>query len=516
MAAWSRPFDSHAKSKLPNMSTVPFTRQRQIPLPSDLAKKLPSNLEAERSILGAILMDNASITVALKELKAEDFFIPQNRIIFQMMKSIAEEQTASEEKLAIDTVILNERLEAISQLEAAGGAPYIASLIDAMPRVTNVAHYAKIVRDKATLRNVIHATHNIQMRAFEGEDGAEAILQNAEAALKSLVVVPNDNPSVVVGFKSLLDRECAPQDFAIEPLLTNRGTGEIFAPRGMGKSMIATWMAMEIATGAEILWGGHRGAGGHWPVSRSFRQLYVYGEMDESEVQARARTFARMKGLDKVPSDEQLGTMCMDYQKGWRPKISSARDRRFIEDRLFGGGYEGLWLDNLSTLWPSSAEAEGERDAILADWYADLNQRGIWVIWLHHAGKSGQQRGGSAKEDMLSFVLKLATPGNYKQCEQLRVECHVDKHRHKSIMPTSLSPFEIQLTRDAHGSPLWVTRPAKEAQRKAAFEMFKNEMPTMLVAQDLSISRATAYRWKKDFEENPNPDFHLAAEAEND
>jgi hypothetical protein len=497
------------------MTTVPFNRQRQVPLPADLAKQLPSNLEAERSILGAILLDNASITVAVKELKADDFFISQNRIIFQMMKSIAEEQTAKEETLAIDLVILTERLQAISQVEAAGGAGYLASLIDGLPRVTNVAHYAKIVREKSRLRNLIHTTHNIQMRAFEGEDGAEAILQNAEVAIKSLVEIPNDNPAVVVGFKSLLDRECAPQDFAIEPLLTNRGTGEIFAPRGMGKSMIATWMAMEIATGADMLWGGHRGAGGHWPVSRRFRQLYVYGEMDESEVQSRARTFARMKGTD-VPTDEQLGTMCMDYQKGWRPKISSARDRRFIEDRLFGGGYEGLWLDNLSTLWPSSSEAEGERDAILADWYADLNQRGIWVIWLHHAGKSGQQRGGSAKEDMLSFVLKLSTPGNYKQCEQLRVECHVDKHRHKSISPTSLSPFEIQLTRDAHGSPAWVTRPAKEAQRKAAFEMFKNEMPTMLVAQDLGISRATAYRWKKDYEGNPNPDFHLESESEND
>jgi hypothetical protein len=340
------------------MSTVPFTRARNNPLPSDLAKKLPSNLDAERSILGGILLDNKAITAAVKELKAEDFFLRENQIIFQMMASIAEEQTAREESLAIDLVILTERLNAISKLDAVGGAPYLASLIDGMPRVTNVAHYAKIVREKARLRNLIHATHNIQMRAFEGEDGAEAILQNAEVSIKSLVEVPNDNPAVVVGFTSLLDRECAPQDFAIEPLLTNRGTGEIFAPRGMGKSMIATWMAMEIATGADMLWGGHRGAGGHWPVSRRFRQLYVYGEMDESEVQSRARTFARMKGAE-VPTDEQLGTMCMDYQKGWRPKISSARDRRFIEDRLFGGGYEGLWLDNLSTLWPSSSEAEG-------------------------------------------------------------------------------------------------------------------------------------------------------------
>src|SRR5258708_28016324 len=137
------------------MSTVPFTRQRQVPLPPDLSKNLPSNLEAERAILGGILLDNKSILAAIKEVKADDFFLPENRIIFQMLASIAEEQTAKEETLAIDLVIVKERLDAISKLDAAGGAPYLASLIDGMPRVTNVAHYAKIVREKARLRNLI-------------------------------------------------------------------------------------------------------------------------------------------------------------------------------------------------------------------------------------------------------------------------------------------------------------------------------------------------------------------------
>ena len=71
-------------------------------------------------------------------------------------------------------------------LEASGGAPYLASLADGMPKVSNIEHYARIVKEKALLRNLIHATHNIQQRAFEGEDGADAILDNAESSIFAL------------------------------------------------------------------------------------------------------------------------------------------------------------------------------------------------------------------------------------------------------------------------------------------------------------------------------------------
>src|SRR6202011_4288806 len=71
-------------------------------------------------------------------------------------------------------------------LEASGGAPYLASLADGMPKVSNIEHYARIVKEKAILRNLIHTTHNIQQRAFEGEDGADAILDNAESSIFAL------------------------------------------------------------------------------------------------------------------------------------------------------------------------------------------------------------------------------------------------------------------------------------------------------------------------------------------
>ncbi len=151
-----------------------------MPVDTTLERPLPSNLDAERSILGAILLDNNSINAAIESVRPDDFFLQQHRNVFNQMIALAEAQQA------IDLVTLTEELHRRGELESSGGAPYLASLVDGMPRVSNIEHYARIVKEKAVLRNLIHATHNIQQRAFEGEDGADAILDNAESSIFAL------------------------------------------------------------------------------------------------------------------------------------------------------------------------------------------------------------------------------------------------------------------------------------------------------------------------------------------
>ena len=151
-----------------------------MPADATLEKPLPNNLDAERSVLGAILLDNHALNAAIENLRAEDFFLDQHRRVFTQMIALGESQQA------IDLVTLTEELHRRGDLEAAGGAPYLASLADGMPKVSNIEHYARIVKEKAMLRNLIHATHNIQQNAFEGEDGADAILDNAESSIFAL------------------------------------------------------------------------------------------------------------------------------------------------------------------------------------------------------------------------------------------------------------------------------------------------------------------------------------------
>ncbi len=145
-----------------------------------LEKPLPNNLDAERSVLGAILLDNHTLNTAIETLRPEDFFLDQHRRVFTQMIALGESQQA------IDLVTLTEELHRRGDLEASGGAPYLAALADGMPRVSNVEHYARIVKEKALLRNLIHATHNIQQRAFEGEDDADTVLDNAESSIFAL------------------------------------------------------------------------------------------------------------------------------------------------------------------------------------------------------------------------------------------------------------------------------------------------------------------------------------------
>jgi len=148
-----------------------------MPVDTSLERALPNNLDAERSILGAILLDNNALNAAIEALKAEDFFLPQHRHVFNRMIALGESQHA------IDLVTLTEELHRSGELEASGGAPYLASLADGMPRVSNVEHYARIVKEKAILRSLIHTAHNIQQHAFDGEEGADAILDSAESSI---------------------------------------------------------------------------------------------------------------------------------------------------------------------------------------------------------------------------------------------------------------------------------------------------------------------------------------------
>jgi DnaB helicase-like protein/AAA domain-containing protein len=484
------------------MATVAF--QRSQPLSNELLKKLPSNLDAERNILGAVLIDNAANNAAMKTaretLVPEDFFVEQNRRIFRNMLFLDDAQQP------IEAVSIVENLTQNRELEAAGGAEYIASLMDGMPRLSNVAYYVKIVKEKSRLRQIIHHTHKVQTDAIEGYTSPDDLSNQLETFSKQST--DRTNPAVVVSFRDLLTMEMPALEYAIEPLLTVGGTGEIWAWRGTGKSFLTTEIATQMAIGCPTLFGNVGGAGGNWPISRAYPVLYVYGEMHGSEIQKRAQQIARGHGTD-LPGPKSFGVMCKDFQKRWRPKINSPRDRKIIEERLFGGGYEVLILDNLSTLWPTSQEGEGERTATLTEWFLDLNQRHISVIYLHHAGKGGDQRGGSEKEDMLDFVLKLKRPPNYKQEEQLRVEVSIEKIRGESKHPRWLVPFEISLTTD-RGAALWLTRPSRHAQVQACFEHFGNGMkPGGDLAMELGVSRATTYRYHKKYQTNSNPQYWI-------
>jgi len=145
-----------------------------------LERPLPHNLDAERSILGAVLLDNHALNAAIEKLRSEDFFLPQHRRIFERMIQLGEKQQG------IDTVTLMEDLSRRGELEAAGGVAYLSQLAEGLPRVTNVEHYARIVKEKAVLRNLIFSASAIQEQALAAADDADVILDRAESKIFQL------------------------------------------------------------------------------------------------------------------------------------------------------------------------------------------------------------------------------------------------------------------------------------------------------------------------------------------
>src|SRR6478752_4805923 len=133
-------------------------------------RTLPHNLEAERSVLGAILLHNDAFNAAAEVIDAEDFFRDAHRRIFEKMVRLAERGDA------IDLVTLKEELTRAGELDQIGGPAYISALVDGVPRSSNVEHYARIIKEKATLRSLIYSANKIVASAYEAEDEADLIL----------------------------------------------------------------------------------------------------------------------------------------------------------------------------------------------------------------------------------------------------------------------------------------------------------------------------------------------------
>jgi replicative DNA helicase len=143
-------------------------------------RTLPHNLEAERSVLGAILVHNDAFNLAAQVIEPVDFYRDAHRRIFDKMISL------NERNHAIDFITLKEELARAGELDEVGGPAYVASLADGVPRATNVEYYAKIVKEKATLRNLIYAANKILTNAYGADQESDLILDEAESAIFSV------------------------------------------------------------------------------------------------------------------------------------------------------------------------------------------------------------------------------------------------------------------------------------------------------------------------------------------
>lgn len=159
-----------------------------------LDRSLPHSLEAERAVLGAILIENRVFDQAAELLTQDDFHSDAHKKIFVKMEYL------SSLSRGIDSVTLRDELQKENQLEAIGGTSYLASLLDGVPRISNVEEYARIVKEKALLRKLIRTSHDLLERSFSAEEDGTELLEQAE---RRIFEISQDR--VQSGFRSLPD-----------------------------------------------------------------------------------------------------------------------------------------------------------------------------------------------------------------------------------------------------------------------------------------------------------------------
>lgn len=164
----------------------------------------PQNLEAEQAVLGAVLRDSEALSKVLEILERQNFYRESHRLIFEAMCELFEQGEP------IDLLTLQDRLRLRERLEAAGGVSYLSQLIDMTPTAGHVRHHAKIVREKAILRGLIHVATEIVSQGYEDVLEVEEVLDRAEKnifAISEQKITPSFTDTYTVVKESLKDIE---------------------------------------------------------------------------------------------------------------------------------------------------------------------------------------------------------------------------------------------------------------------------------------------------------------------
>src|SRR6185295_13142790 len=175
-----------------------------------LERSLPHNIDAEKSVLGSILVNNENYYRVVELLRPEDFYFDAHRVIFRQIVELMEKSKT------VDLITIQEELMRASSLESAGGITYLAGMLEGIPHLVNTENYISIIREKSLLRQMIGSTNKIMAECFDQAEPAEQILDKAEQAFFNL-----SEKRIKTGFVSVKDMHGS-ATILLEKLYTER------------------------------------------------------------------------------------------------------------------------------------------------------------------------------------------------------------------------------------------------------------------------------------------------------
>ena len=293
-------------------------------------------------------------------------------------------------------------------------------------------------------------------------------------------------PMKAISIEEFLLSTLPERDYLLHPVIPEQGIVMLVAKRGIGKTFTALHISLSVAGGLSLF---------NWHAPKARRVLYVDGEMPAISMQERLAALAT--GMAAPPHAMQnFSIITPDMQSRPMPDLATTYGQQALEPFL--AGVDLLVLDNLATLCRTGKENESQSWTPMQTWLLDLRRRGMAVLLVHHAGKSGDQRGTSAREDIMDTVISLRRPTTYSVAEGARFEVHLTKAR--GIVGEDAMPFEVHL-RSEGNQLIWDVNELVNVQAEQLKQLLAEGFSIRDCADEMGVSKSVVHRLKKKLEE---------------
>ena len=289
---------------------------------------------------------------------------------------------------------------------------------------------------------------------------------------------------VAYGLGDFLQLDLPPRDCLLAPWLTRQGLAMVYAPRGIGKTYFALGVAYAVATGGEFL---------GWRSERTCKVVYIDGEMPAATMQERLATMVRNDSRDNIDAAiDGLQIVSQEQQEPAMPDLSSIEGQRLFDQVTADA--ELIIVDNISTLCRASAENKADDWNVVSEWALRMRRYGKTVLFVHHAGKGGQQRGTSKREDILDVVIALRQPLD-ESTSGASFEVHFEKARH--LFGDDTKPFVATLS-----DGLWSMEQLEENTYRRVVDLANEGMTVTEIASEIGRAKSNVSRHLKKAKNN--------------
>lgn len=267
----------------------------------------------------------------------------------------------------------------------------------------------------------------------------------------------------------------------LSPWLHSQDLCMLFASRGVGKTHFAMAISYAVATGGSFL---------SWQADKPRKVLYLDGELPGTVMQSRLLT--HLPQIEPEPGYFRIFTpdlMGMDDQM---PDLATSEGQAVI-NTMIENDTALIVIDNLSA-WARGSRSENDAESWLpiASWVLSLRRQGIAVLIIHHAGKGGQQRGTSKREDLLDVVIRLSRPIDYDPKQGARFELTFTKAR--NLFGDQAEGLEITLNEDNDGAAQWSYTTLEGSTYQRVIDLANEGLIQSDIARELEVNRSTVSR----------------------